>query len=499
MLSDYRQRFGDFHTEFHRENYLYRSGRKRSRETAHVLGEYSDLFAASAIADLRARLEEISEQRETERTSVNRLIAFAAEGSLSVRAQEISAEIEGYESAARIDWNGEKVSFAESAALLSHEADPERRRDLFARRAGLIKAAQDLRAERLDKLREGAVALGYDSRAAMRRELRGLDSERLGEGAASILSKTESGYVTALAGLIAREIGGSIDDATEADLGFLRTFTRFDHFLPAEKIPGVYRGLFAALGFDVEKQSNLIIDSEARPGKQPRAFCSPIRVPEEIRVSVNLTGGQANYREFLREAGRAQGYAWTSPNLYPEFRIGADRAVVEAWGLLFENLLLNERWLIGAFGFADSREFRHALAVFRLMTLRRRAALAGYETEAFSGSAFSGAGARYAELMTDAVRVRVDDTDHLRSLDRPFYAADFLRASAFESQLREHLKTRFGERWWDSRKAGETLIDVWNTGQRYTVEQLASMIGLGELDFDWLAAESIGWVEDQRR
>jgi hypothetical protein len=65
----------------------------------------------------------------------------------------------------------------------------------------------------------------------------------------------------------------------------------------------------------------------------------------------------------------------------------------------------------------------------------------------------------------------------------------------FESQLREYLKTQFGLRWWASRRAGEMLIDLWNTGQRYTVEELAAMIGLGDLDFDWLASELLEQVE----
>jgi hypothetical protein len=499
MLSEYRQRFGDFYAEFHREEYLFRSGRKRTREIAQISGEYSDLFTSSAIADLRAALQDISEQRETERTSVNRLIAFAVEGALSGRAREISAEIEDYELRARIDWQGGKLSFPESAALLSNETDADRRHDLFVRRAEVIKGAQDLRAERLDKLRDGARSLGYENRLVMRRELRGFDCEKLAEQARRILSKTESQYVSALSGLLSQEIDVSIDDATPADLRFLRQFTRFDLFFPPEKMLAVYRELFAALGFNVEKQSNLSIDSEPRPGKQPHAFCSPIRIPDEIKLAVNLRGGQSNYREFLRETGRAQSYAWTSRNLHPEFRIGGDRAVVEAWGALFESLALNERWLMTTFGFAESREFRHALAMFRLLALRRGAALAQYEAEFYAGSAASGAGARYVELMADAVRVRFDDTDHLRSLDDAFYSADFLRASAFESQLREHLKTRFGERWWDSRKAGETLIDLWNVGHRYTVEQLASMIGLGELDFDWLASESIDMISGQTR
>ena len=491
MLSEYRRRFGDFHTELHREDYLFRSGYKRNRETSHIRGEYSDLFRPSVIAELRAKLDETSEHRETERRSVKRLIAFAVEGALFARAHEISVEIENHESNAWIDWQGRKVPFRESDILLASEPDAARRRDLFARRAGVIEAAQDLRAERLEKLREGARELGYENLLAMRRELRGFDYST-----GRILSKTESGYVKALSRLLARETGVSIDDAAQADLRFLRRFTRFDHFFPRERMLGVYRELFSALGFNSEKQSNLTIDSEPRPDKQPQAFCSPVRVPDEIKLSINLTGGQSNYREFLRETGCAQHYAWTSRNIYPEFRVGGDRAVVVAWGMLFENLTLDERWLMVTFGFAENSEFRRAMAVFRLMALRRCAALLDYETEFHSGGLASGAGARYAELMADAERVRRDETERVRSLDDAFYSADFLRASAFESQMREYLKTRFGQRWWASSKAGETLIDLWNTGQRYTVEELASMIGLGELDFDCLASESLGWMEE---
>jgi len=499
MLSEYRQRFSDFHTELHRDDFLFRSGRNPDRETARIRGEYSDLIKPSAIADLRAKLEETPQQRETERRSVKRLIAFAVEGNLLARAHEISDEVENFESNARIDWRGRTVPFREAALLLSGDPDAARRRDLFARRAGVIEAAQDLRAERLEKLLDGARELGYENRLAMRRELHGFDVEKLASQARKILSKTESRYVSALSRLHARETGVSIDDATQADLGFLQGFTRFDHFFPGERTLGVYRELFAAFGFNVEKQTNLTIDSAPRPGKQPQAFCSPIRVPDEIILAVNLTGGQAGYREFMRETGHAQLYAWTSRNIYPEFRVGGDRAVVGAWGLLFENLALEERWLMATFGFAENGEFRQALAVFRLLGLRRAAALLDYEIEFHSGRLGAAAGARYAELMTDAMRVRNDETESLLSLDGAFRSADYLRASAFEAQMREYLKTQFGQRWWASRKAGETLIDLWNTGRQHTLEELASMIGLGELDLDWLSSESLDWIEGRTR
>lgn len=456
MLSEYRQRFGQFHTDLYREAYLFRSGRKTCDETAHIFSDYSDLFRLSTVEELRAKLEETSEYRESERTSIRRLIAFALENHLLAQVREISAEIENYEARAR-------------------------------------QAARDLRAERFEKLHSGARQLGYENYLAMRREhqapIGGVDFEKLVAQANQFLAKTESRYVSALAPLLLREANVSIDGATVSDLDRLQRYMRFDVFFGRERMPGIYRELFAALGFRTENQSSVEIDSAPRANKQPQAFCLPLHVPDEIKLAVNFVGGQANYGEFLREAGHAQHFAWTSRNLYPEFQLGGDAAVGQAWGMLFENLLLDLTWLTATFGFVENAEFRHALAVIRLMGLRRQAARLIYETEFHAGKLSGSAGKRYVELMTDAVRVQFDDAEHLRDLSDDLHPASFLRAAAFEAQMRDHLKTQFGSRWWASAMAGEMLIDLWNTGQRHSVEELARMIGLGELDFDCLVEE----------
>lgn len=494
MLSEYRQHFGQFQTATIREDYLFRAGLKAARDAASLFGEFSDLFRLSAVNELRAKLEETSESRETERTSIRRLIAFALENNLAVRALEVSTEIESHEAVSRLDWDGQRIGLDQASALLAKEADNKRRRDLFARRADLVKASQDLRTARFEILHDGARELSFENHLAMRQELRGADFDKLVAEAERILAKTESPYVSALAPLVARETDVSIDEATAADLPLLNRYSRFDAFFVREQMLRIYRELFSNLGFNTEKQSNVEIDSAARPGKQSQAFCSPIRIPDEIKLAVNLTGGQANYAEFLREAGHAQLFAWTSRNLYPEFQIGGDAAVTEAWGMLFENLLLEESWLTGTLGFVENAEFRHALSVLRLMRLRRQAAKLIYETEFHAGKLSVGASQRYAELMTDAVRVQFDETDHLRDLSDDLRPASFLRAAAFEAQMRDYLKTKFGSRWWASAKAGETLIDLWNTGQRYSVEELAAMIGLGELNFESLTTEFMNQV-----
>lgn len=493
MLSEYRERFGSYHSEMNREDFLYRSGRKEKCETALIRSEYSDLFTISAVRELKESLKDLADYRETERAGIKRLIAFAIGGHVAALVREVSVEIAAVESAARIDWDGQKIGLQQAAEALANEGEQVRRRDLAARRDDLIKSTQDLRVERFGLMHAEARRLDYQSYALMLAELRGIAYQSLAEAARVVLVKSESSYASALADLLARRLQISIDDAVAGDLYYLQRFTEFDRNFPRERLLESYRELCSSFGFRSEKQNNVEIVSAMSPVSE--SFCAPLAIPEEIKLVTSLSAGQYRFRDFFRRAGESQGYAWTSSQLHPEFRYPADRAVKASWGLLFSHLMLDSAWLQETFGFSENRSFRHVLAVLRLMAIRSAAARLEYELEYHSGKLPGNAGVRYAESLTEAVRVGFNETGHLHDLSDDFHPADYLRASALESQLREHLKSKFGLRWWRARKAGEMLIDLWNTGERYTAEELASMIGLGRLDFDWLAAELLGQLE----
>src|SRR5262249_47052427 len=158
--------------------------------TAYLLSEYRDLFTPTKIEELRNALSEVPAYRETERSSIRRLIAFAVERNLSATVQELSKEIEQYESSARIDWDEQKIALEATSGLLSNEPDRARRREIFARRADLIKVINDLHSERMERLWDAIQAQGYPHPLAMRTELRGVDFEKLAGTAGKLLSKT---------------------------------------------------------------------------------------------------------------------------------------------------------------------------------------------------------------------------------------------------------------------------------------------------------------------
>lgn len=77
----------------------------------------------------------------------------------------------------------------------------------------------------------------------------------------------------------------------------------------------------------------------------------------------------------------------------------------------------------------------------------------------------------------------------LAVIEQSFYSASYLRAWAFEVSLREYLKTRFGSHWWASRRTGDFLKEIWETGDRYTADEMAAQIGIGPIRFDPLIDE----------
>ncbi len=101
----------------------------------------------------------------------------------------------------------------------------------------------------------------------------------------------------------------------------------------------------------------------------------------------------------------------------------------------------------------------------------------------------------YAARFTEATGFRHEAATHLLDADEWFESATRLRARLFAAGLREHLRGRHGRRWFESRGAGEELIDVWNTASRYRVEELSKLLWGGEPDFELLADAGIAALE----
>lgn len=464
-LSEYRQRFNAYQAELSEDEYLYLTGRKSGSDRDHIQAEYSDLFRLSAIKELGRAHEEVAAWRETERAAIRRLKAFAIEGFVAGQAAEVTSEIDRYKG-----------------------------RQQAASRANPISVSTDLFAERIEIFQRSIVSTGYESFSDSRRDLKACDPAALATSAEKLLSLTENRYVSGISEFLPAAAGVTIDEAIDADLDHLDYYTSFDAWFTSEKMKPLYRELFDGLGFNAERQTNLSLTSIDETARIKDSLCFPVRVPDDIRLVAVVAEGQRAYRRFFRAAGRAQNYAWTSKDLHPEFRFvteWGDSALLDCWAGLLAGLVTEDRWLQGSLGLIESTVFRDALRLIRLVEIRRHAALHLYELEMLESDLSKKSSSIYVDRMQDALKVRYNSSGHLAEISPAFSHGNHLRGVALEYHLREFLRTRFGSRWWTSRKAGEMIIDLWNTGQRYSVEEMAAMIGLGELDYEWLANQIV--------
>ncbi len=140
--------------------------------------------------------------------------------------------------------------------------------------------------------------------------------------------------------------------------------------------------------------------------------------------------------------------------------------------MLLEHLTIDPVWLERRLDFPRPYEFAAEGATQLLWLVRRYCAKLLYELEYHAAADVTAMRPRYVELLADALKVEPSDTDYLADIDEGFYASQYLRAWAFEAQLRSYLREKFGNAWFARRDAGSLLRELWAEGQRHTADEM---------------------------
>jgi hypothetical protein len=326
--------------------------------------------------------------------------------------------------------------------------------------------------------------LGWPSYRAMCLELKGVDLEALERQTAAFAAATEEAYPRLLEPQLRRVLGTGLDELRRSDLPWFFRFEEADALFPAERLVPAFRETMTGLGIDLDAQANVVLDVERRPTKSPRAFCAPVRVPQEVYLVIPPMGGRDDYAALFHEGGHAQHFAWVRPDLPWEFRLLGDNAITEGFAFLFDHLIEDAEWLRRRMGVEDAEWLAEHARASRLVYLRRYGAKLAYELELHSGERPIDQMAEvYSRRLSDAVRVEWPADTFLADVDPGFYAASYLRAWALETRLRATLRERFGPAWFDEPEAGDLLRRLWSDGQRLRAEELLDEVVGGDLDF----------------
>ena len=478
-LDAYGAEAEEFLSSIDREYYLHYSGQQDEFEIEPIYERHASLFSRESVDALR------------EAGAAPALIEFAVQGLIGQELKAGAAELARREAELELEWDGEKVPFRSVAVLQSNEPDADRRAELEDRRNQLTaEKLNPLTRELMERSHALAGELGWSSMRDLCQDLSGTDFGALAEQTERFLADTEDAYEPLVGPELGAQLGLGFDRLRRSDLtAFFRAPSLDTGFPEARLVPSLTETL-AGMGIDVNDQPGVTIDTERRPKKSPRAFCSPVRVPDEVYLVIAPVGGREDFAALFHEAGHTEHYAHVDASLPVEDRYLGDNSVTEGFAFLFEHLTSDPEWLRRRLGIEDSEEIvRHERAA-RLVFLRRYAAKLTYELELHGGGSIEGLEAVYARRLSEAVHVDWPAVSWLSDVDPFFYVARYLRAWALETHLRTALRERFGEAWFDEPEAGAFLRELWSAGQGATGgEGILERVGGSELDFGVVRAE----------
>jgi hypothetical protein len=210
-------------------------------------------------------------------------------------------------------------------------------------------------------------------------------------------------------------------------------------------------------------------------------------VPQRVVLVIQPIGGVDDWRALFHEAGHTEHFAHTRADLPVEERRLGDFAVTEGWAMLLEHLVQDAAWLNRRLDVPRPPEFVAESATGLLYLVRRYCAKVLYELELHVADDPRTMQKRYVEILGDALKIEPSPTDYLGDVDASFYSTEYVRAWAFEAQLKRFFREKFGTTWFTRRDAGSLLRELWSEGQRPTADELLKELTNAEIELEAVA------------
>jgi hypothetical protein len=478
--------------EVSRESYLAHSGLKPTIELQPIYERYAAVLGRGAfdlVADaFRGTLSSPAENR-----SASMLLEWQLEGQVARALAPLEERELAWENGAMLRLpEGRQVSYQAAPIEIANARERGERIALDDARAELAGGEHSsIRREYLQREKEVVESMEIaPSYNATFETVTGISLSRLGSQCSAFLRDTDAMWEDTLRHYLRTRLGLKPGDATRADALALFRASEFDDEFPASQMESLIRRQVSEMGIDPTAGGRVVFDLGEREGKHARAFCSPVRVPEEVYLVLRPHGGQNDYTTMMHELGHALHYANADPALPFEFRWLGDNSVTESYAMLFDHRMQDAGWLTRytSLGKAKLAEFLRMAGFVELHFLRRYSAKLLYEIEVYSGGTpWSSLPDLYVSRLTAATGFRYRPEDAFIDLDPRFYSVRYLRAWQLQSAVAAHLTERFNEDWHRNPAAGPWIVgDLFSIGQRDTADEIAARLS-SALSFDPIA------------
>ena len=470
-----------------REYYLHFAGHKQELEIEPIYDRHRGLFERAAVEELRERLAK--RRRATNERRARYLLELAVGGFMGEATKAEETALAEREATLEIEVDGRREAYRQASIVQANEPDPDRRaRDRAGAPRGPRRGAQPA-ARRGD--RALARARARARLGELPRDVRGAEGgrPRRARAADAALSRRRPAatYRERVEPQLREQIGIGFDALRRSDLPYFFRAPAYDALFPGGA-PAARRSRrrWPGSASISRAQANVQLDTEQRPQKSPRAFCSPVHVPNEVYLVIPRTGGRDDFAALFHEGGHTEHYANVDPSLPFEFRHLGDNSVTEGFAFLLEHLIEDPTWLRTVLGVEDAG--RPYLDVRARQQARVPAPLRG------EAQLRARAPRRRARAGRDAAALR--GAPERRGRRR--LAARHLPLGRRPRLLRGQLPARLGVRdapapascasasarsGSRAPEAGDLLRSIWREGQRLDADELLAQVTDEQLDF----------------
>ena len=488
-LDALRERGEAFLVELSREYYEAHSGLKAGADLQVIFARHAAAFDDEALDLVSERFREAPAGSVAQR-SARLLLDWLVESRCGRELAALEEREIAWEGSAVIRGNdGAEEPYQRAAITIGNTRNKQERQGLDDARAALVQAElAPMKLERLQREHEVVAALRIaPDYIGTWESLSGFAIRPLRDACEQFLRDTQAMWDDVLPEALKRGLNLSPKDATRADAVALMRAPEFDAAFGPEGMEVAVRRSVSDMGASPDAYGRVVFDTGERPGKRARAFCSPVRIPDEVYLVLRPHGGQNDWTTLMHELGHALHFANMERTLPFEFRWLGDNSITEAYAMLFDHRLQDRGWLRRYTGLskAEMPKYLRAAAFEELQFLRRYCAKLIYEVELHAATtSWASLPDLYVETLTAATGFRYQRADAFLDVDPRFYAARYLRAWQLQAALNQTLCERFDEDWWRNPQAGPFIeAELFSHGQRELATEQAERLGAGSLGF----------------
>ena len=467
-LSTLRHRAEPLLERLARADHRQRAGLRDEVELASLYARSPELSSPEAWAcALEARERAPDDTARARARSLARLVALLREGTLDAGPLQ---ERLAFEASASLRFEGVPIPLRGFEQRIGAELESNRRAELARARDSLLPHRDREESARVERRLEVAGELGFASYPALVAELTGVDLALLAEQARATLRATEDAYRDLLGFGLKRMVGPvgphPRGEAAEHDLVRFRALAPLEGLFAPQWLLTAARRFLEWIGLPLEGSGRLVLDLEPRAHKAPGGFVTRFAVPGTLGVTLRPSGSAADFSGLFHGLGSAAHLAAIDPGVPFEDRWLGDDAVPEAFGLAFENLLLDGELLARLLEADPHRgaEAARLLAVERLLRLRLQCAQLVWELDLYKEGPVSDLKGLYRELMSRAALCDWPLERWLWEVEPGLPAATRLRAWGLEAALHELLLDRANEDHWRNPRTGSLLARLSERG-----------------------------------